>query len=122
MPVQQMGVAPGGNLPVPLLLHNDTDSAANIDLTVELPPGWTEYIWSPKFPDRGALPVIKRSGSGQFPVRAHDEYPVEEMLTAPPQGKVGEWQRITWHARSAGQEIGSVAIKVYLEGDPGMPQ
>jgi len=122
MPVQEMGITPGGNLPVPLLLHNYTDSAVNIELAVELPPGWTEYIWAGKYPGRSALPVIKRSGSGQFPVRAHDQYPVEEMLTAPPQGKIGEWQQITWHARSAGREIGAVTIKVYLEGDPGMPQ
>lgn len=105
MPVQEMGVTPGGDLPVPLLMHNYTDRSARVDVTVDLPPGWTE-----------------RSGSGQYPVSAHDQYPVEAMLTAPPQGKVGEWQQITWHARSAGQEIGSVTIKVYLEGHPGMPQ
>ena len=122
MPVQEIGVTPGGNLPVPLLLHNYTDSAANIELTAELPPGWTQYIWAGKYPGRSAFPVIKRPGSGEFPVRAHDQYPIEEMLTAPPQGKVGEWQQITWHARSAGQEIGAVTIKVYLGGDPGMPQ
>jgi LmbE family N-acetylglucosaminyl deacetylase len=105
MPVQEMGITPGGNLPVPLLVHNDTDSAARVDLTVDLPAGWTE-----------------RAGSGQYPVRAHDQYPVEAMLSAPSQGKIGEWQQITWHARSAGQDVGSVTIKVYLEGHPGMPQ
>jgi LmbE family N-acetylglucosaminyl deacetylase len=122
MPVQEMGITPGGNLPVPLLLHNYTNSPANIDLTVELPPGWTQYIWAGKYPGRSALPVIKRPGSGEFSVKAHDRYPIEEMLTAPPQGKVGEWQQITWHARSAGKEIGAVTIKVYLQSDPGMPQ
>jgi LmbE family N-acetylglucosaminyl deacetylase len=105
MPVQEMGVTPGGDLPVPLLMHNYTDSPARIDLTVELPSGWTE-----------------RAGSGQYPVGAHDQYPAEVMLMAPSQGKVGEWQQITWHARSAGQEIGAVTIKVYLESHPGMPQ
>lgn len=105
MPVQEMGVTPGGTLPVPLLLHNYTDSATTIDLTVDLPSGWTQ-----------------RAGSGQFPVRANDEYPTEAILTAPAEGKVGDWQQITWHARSAGQEIGTVTIKVYLEGHPGMPQ
>jgi LmbE family N-acetylglucosaminyl deacetylase len=105
MPVQEMGVTPGGDLPVPLVIHNYTDSHAPIDLTVELPSGWTERV-----------------GSGQYPVQANDQYPVEAMLTAPPQGKVGEWQQITWHARSAGREIGAITIKVYLEGHPGMPQ
>jgi LmbE family N-acetylglucosaminyl deacetylase len=118
-PIQEFGVtpggienkwaAPGGELPVPLLMHNYTDSAAQIDLTVDLPPGWTEL-----------------EGSGQYPVAAHDQYPVEFRLMAPPkgtpEGKVGTWQQITWHARSAGQEIGAVTVKVYLEARPGMPQ
>ncbi|HWB95727.1 MAG TPA: PIG-L family deacetylase, partial [Bryobacteraceae bacterium] len=118
-PIQEFGVtpggienkwaAPGGELPVPLLMHNFTDSPAQIDLTVDLPPGWTEL-----------------EGSGQYPVAAHDQYPVEFRLMAPPQGtpqgKVGTWQQITWHARSAGQEIGAVTVKVYLEARPGMPQ
>jgi hypothetical protein len=105
MPVQEMGVTPGGELPVPLLMHNYSDSSVPIDLAVDLPSGWTERV-----------------GSGQYQVNAHDQYPVEAMLMAPPQGKVGEWQQITWHARSAGQEIGAVTVKVYLEGHPGMPQ
>jgi LmbE family N-acetylglucosaminyl deacetylase len=118
-PIQEFGVtpggienkwdAPGGELPVPLVMQNFTDSAAPINLSVDLPPGWTEV-----------------TGSGQYPVGAHDEYPVEFRLMAPPQGtpegKVGTWQQITWHARSAGQEIGSVTVKVYLEARPGMPQ
>ncbi|MGH9327137.1 MAG: PIG-L family deacetylase [Terriglobia bacterium] len=108
-PVQEFGVIPGGELPVPLLMHDYTDSAVQIDLTVDLPPGWTEV-----------------NGSGQYPVAARDQYPVEFRVAAPPkgtpEGKVGTWQQITWHARSAGQEIGSVTVKVYLEGHPGMPQ
>jgi hypothetical protein len=118
-PIQEFGVTPGGiqnkweasggELPVPFVMHNDTDSPAQIDLTVDLPPGWTEL-----------------EGSGQYPVAAHDQYPVEFRLMAPmketPEGKVGTWQQITWHARSAGQEIGAVTVKVYLEARPGMPQ
>ncbi|MGH9327136.1 MAG: PIG-L family deacetylase [Terriglobia bacterium] len=116
-PIQEFGVTPGdivtkwgqpgGELPVPLLMHNYTDSPAQIELTVDLPPGWTEV-----------------TGSGQYPVRAHDQYPVEFRVMAPPppQGKVGTWNQITWRARSAGQEIGSVTVKVYLEARPGMPQ
>lgn len=105
MPVQEMGVTPGGSLPVPLLLQNYTDNSASVDLTADLPSGWTQS-----------------AGDGKYPVEAHDQYPVEAILTAPAQGKVGDWQQITWHARSAGQEIGTVTVKVYLEGHPGMPQ
>jgi LmbE family N-acetylglucosaminyl deacetylase len=104
-PVQEMGVIPGGKLPVPLLMHNDTDSSASIVLTADLPAGWTES-----------------TGSEQYAVDAHDQYPIEEELTAPADAQVGQWQQITWDARSAGQEIGTVTVKVYLEGHPGMPQ
>lgn len=105
MPVQEMGVAPGGDLPAPLVIHNYTDSPAQVDLTVDRPAGWTET-----------------TGSGHYQVAAHDQYPVEVKLTSPPQGKVGEWQQITWRARFGGQEVGAVTVKVYLEGHPGMPQ
>jgi LmbE family N-acetylglucosaminyl deacetylase len=105
MPVQEMGVTPGGDLPMPLLVQNHTGNPASIQLTVDLPPGWTE-----------------RTGSGEYQVRAQDEFPVQAILTAPPQGKVGDWQQITWRARSGGQEIGSVTVRIYLEAHPGMPQ
>jgi LmbE family N-acetylglucosaminyl deacetylase len=104
-PVQEMGVTPGGTLPVPLLMHNDTNSSASIELTADLPAGWTQ-----------------RAGSEQYAVDAHDQYPIEEELIAPADAQVGQWQQITWHARSAEQEIGTVTVKVYLEGHPGMPQ
>jgi LmbE family N-acetylglucosaminyl deacetylase len=105
MPLQEMGVTPGGDLPMPLLLENYTGNPASIHLSVDLPSGWTE-----------------QTGSGEYQVRAQDNYPVQAILTASPQGEVGDWQQITWHARSGGQDIGSVTVKVYLEAHPGMPQ
>jgi LmbE family N-acetylglucosaminyl deacetylase len=104
MPVPQMGINTGGELPVPLLIENDTNEPALVNLTVELPPGW-----------------IERAGSARYPVQAHDVYPVQAVLTAPSLG-AGEWQEITWHAQSAGQDIGSVTIRVFLESRPGIPQ
>jgi hypothetical protein len=89
---------------VPILIENDTNKPALVDVKVELPPGWTEH-----------------AGSARYPVRAHDAYPVQALLLAPSQG-AGEWQEITWHAQSAGQNIGTVKIRVFLESRPGLPQ
>lgn len=104
VPVPQMGINTGGELPVPFLIENDTNDPALVNLTVELPPGW-----------------IERAGSARYPVQAHDVYPVQAILIAPSLG-AGEWQEITWHAQSAGQDIGSVTIRVFLESRPGLPQ
>lgn len=101
MPVPQIGITPGTKLPVPLLIRNNTDKAASVDLSVDLPAGWTE-----------------RAGSARYLVPAHDEYPVQAIVEAPTQG-VGTWQKITWHAGSDGQDIGSSAISIYLEARPG---
>lgn len=104
IPTPGVGVGVGEELGVQLLIHNYTNDPAKIDLTVELPLGWTE-----------------RTGSARYPVGPHGVYPLLAILTSPSQG-VGEWQQITWHARSAGQEIGSATINVFLEQGGGMPQ
>ena len=104
IPTPGVGVAPGQELPVPLLIRNYTNDAAKIDLTIEAPVGWTE-----------------RAGSARYSVGARGVYPLLAILTAPSEG-VGKWQQITWHAKSAGQEIGSATINVFLEQRGGMPQ
>jgi LmbE family N-acetylglucosaminyl deacetylase len=104
LPVPQMGINTGGELPVPFLIQNDTNGPALVNLKVELPPGW-----------------IERAGSGRYPVKAHDVCLVQAILMAPSLG-AGEWQEIAWHAQSAGQDIASGTIRVFLESRPGLPQ
>lgn len=96
MKVPEIGVEPGGVLEIPLLLHNDTNDAEMIDLSVELPPGWTES-----------------GGTLQYPVRSHDVYPVRVVL-APPAKSEGGWQQITWRAECKGQPVGSVTVRTML--------
>lgn len=103
LPVAEIGMNTGGALHVPLLIHNDTDQPATVDLTAEFPSGWVEH-----------------SGSARYPVRAHDVYPVQAMLTAPSQGT--GWQNISWRAESGGQSVGSVTVKVFLSEQGGLPQ
>ncbi|MGO8719463.1 MAG: PIG-L family deacetylase [Acidobacteriaceae bacterium] len=92
----EIGVAPGGTLELPLLLHNNTDLARTIHLRVDLPSGWTE-----------------QPGPTLYPVRPHDVTPVRVVLTAPMENG-GQWQPITWRAESGGKLVGSVRVKTIL--------
>lgn len=96
MQVPEIGVAPGGTLDVPLLLHNDTDQAQTIRLSVDLPSGWAE-----------------QPGPTLYPVRPHSVYPVRVVLTAPMENG-DQWQPITWRAESSGHLMGSVTVKTIL--------
>jgi hypothetical protein len=102
MRVPEIGTNPGSELLVPLLIHNDTDQPATVDLSIQVPSGWSEM-----------------AGSARYPVRADDVYPVEAALTAPSHGS--GWQSITWRAQSGGQAIGSVSVRVFLTPNGELP-
>jgi hypothetical protein len=99
MKVPEIGVDPGGTLELPFLLHNDTDQPQTINLSVDLPSGWTE-----------------KAAATQYSVRPQDVYPVWFVLTAPT-GNGGNWQQITWQAESRGQTVGSVIVKILLNAE-----
>lgn len=103
MSAPEIGTHPGSELHVPLLMHDDTEQPATIDLGVQLPPGWREI-----------------AGSARYPLRADDVYPTEAVLIAPSHGS--GWQSITWQAQSGGKAIGSVRVRVFLTRDGGLPQ
>jgi LmbE family N-acetylglucosaminyl deacetylase len=99
----EVGVAGAQPLNVPLLIVNETDQAKVIRLMTELPEGWTEQ---PRF--------------AQFPVAAHETYPVQLVVTSPV-GHAKEWHKINWTAEADGKQIGSVALRVHLASG-GLPQ
>jgi len=99
----EVGVAGGQPLNVPLLIANDTDQAKVIRLMTELPDGWTEQM---RF--------------AEFPVAAHETYPVQLVLTAPG-GHANEWHKITWKVEADGKQAGSVELRVHLRSG-GLPQ
>lgn len=94
--IPEIGVEPGGTMEMPLLLHNDTDEPETIELSTELPSGWTE-----------------KARASLYPVRPHDVYPVRVILAPPTKGE-GGWQQITWSAKCKGQAAGSVTVKTFL--------
>jgi hypothetical protein len=99
----EVGVAGGQPLNVPLLIANETDQAKVIRLMTELPDGWIEQM---RF--------------AEFPVAAHETYPVQLVLTAPA-GHANEWHKITWKIEAEGKAAGSVELRVHLRSG-GLPQ
>ena len=99
----EVGVAGGQALNVPLLLVNETAQAKVMRLKAELPEGWTE-----------------QARFAEFPVAAHETYPVQLVLTAPA-GHPNEWQKITWKIETDGKLTDSVELRVHLRSG-GLPQ
>jgi LmbE family N-acetylglucosaminyl deacetylase len=96
-------VSPGDKLWVPLIIRNDAGAATQVTLHATLPAGWSEK------PD-----------STVYTVGPHDSYPVQLTVTSSAAHK-GRWQTLTWTAESGGQSIGSVNLRVDVEGN-GLPQ
>ena len=96
-------VAPGETLWVPLILRNDGEAPAEMNLKSSLPSGWNE-----------------QPACTHFTVPAHDSYPVQLTVTPAP-GPKGTWQTLTWSAESNGHSIGTVSLRVDIESN-GLPQ
>ena len=99
----EVGVAGGQLLNVPLLISNDADQGRVIRLMTELPDGWTEQV-----------------RHTDFPVAAHETYPVQLVLTAPA-GHANEWHKLIWKIEADGKPAGSVELRVHLKSG-GLPQ
>lgn len=96
-------VAPSETLWVPLILRNNSEAPAEMDLKSSLPSGWNQ-----------------QPACTHFTVPAHDSYPVQLTVT-PAAAPKGTWQRLTWSAESNGHSIGTVSLRVDIESN-GLPQ
>jgi LmbE family N-acetylglucosaminyl deacetylase len=91
----EIGVGPGERLYVPLLLHNDTNSQAEIAVTAALPAGWTDY------------------GEARYPVPAHGDYPVEIVVNVPANAPHQAWSTISFAATSSGQKLITIPVRIF---------
>jgi LmbE family N-acetylglucosaminyl deacetylase len=96
-------VMPGESLWVPLIISNNTDTSKDFTLRPTLPPGWTQK------PD-----------ATLYTVGPHDSYAVQ-LTVACSRSQSGSWQTLMWKAESAGQNVGTVTLRVNLAGN-GLPQ
>jgi LmbE family N-acetylglucosaminyl deacetylase len=92
-------VAPGQSLWVPLIIRNDTDSPKEVRLQATLPAGWSQ-----------------RPDATVYTVAAHDSYAVQLTITSSAADK-NAWKTLSWEATSDGQRIGSVTLRVDVEGN-----
>jgi LmbE family N-acetylglucosaminyl deacetylase len=103
LPNPEVSVQARETMHIPLVIRNDTDSPAEVTLTVSLPQGWREL-----------------SGVARYPVAAHDIYPAQTFVEAP--AKVVQTpQEVTWKAETNGQTIATIKIKIYMVSG-GLPQ
>ena len=103
LPNPEVAVANGETVHVPILIHNDTDQSVEVTLTSALPAGWKEEF-----------------GTGRYPVRPHETYPIETGCVSPSTEKP-EWQTIAWRVESHGQPVSTITLRV-LTDSPGLPQ
>jgi hypothetical protein len=96
-------VLPGERIQVPLLIHNDSDADATVNIAPSLPPGWTEA-----------------TGGGAYWVPAHQTFPLYIKAKISNNGNK-EAQKLVLSAEATGANIAPVEILVY--GVPGsLPQ
>jgi hypothetical protein len=101
----ELGVGSGEHFPIILLLHNATDRPVAFHLRTILPSGWS--VDSTSAQHAHPWPMT------DFVAAPHDDLPVRIRLVAPTLAK-SEWQTISWTATAGGQEIGPVALRVFV--------
>jgi LmbE family N-acetylglucosaminyl deacetylase len=84
---------------IPLLIENPTNDGMNVNLTTEIPEGWT-YIKKP---------------AQQVFVQAHQTYSLNVEVRTPAE-RVESWKTITIRADAGGKELGSIDLHVQLNG------
>ena len=99
----EVAIAPGERLHLPLVIHNATTEARNVELSATIPKGWSVA-----------------AGQAIYPVDAHNAYSVETVLASPKQSEP-TWQTIVWNAAAEGKTVGSITVRVNLASG-GLPQ
>jgi LmbE family N-acetylglucosaminyl deacetylase len=93
-----------GALALDLLACNRTQEPAEIKLAPALPAGWTVQ---PQY--------------SSYPVRAGTCYPIHQQLTVP-HATQAHWEQLSWTATAGAQPVGSVAVRVFVGKNGGLPQ
>ncbi len=83
---------------VPLILRNNSHTAADITLRADLPAGWTG-----------------NTENRTYQLKPGDTYPIELFLTAPADSKEKSPEMLSWTATQNGVSVGTVNLAVYLE-------
>ncbi len=104
IPIPEATPEADGKLALGLLACNHTAQPAKISVVPTIPAGWT---MQPQFTN--------------YPVRAGECYPIQVLITAPPAAK-SHWEQLSWTATAGSQPVGSVAVRVFVGKNGGLPQ
>jgi LmbE family N-acetylglucosaminyl deacetylase len=104
IPVPEATPESGGTLALNFLACNRTAQPAEIKVVQTFPAGWTAQ---PQFIN--------------YPVRAGECYPIQQLLTAPPAAK-SHWEQLSWTATAGSQPVGTVDVRVFVGKNGGLPQ
>lgn len=104
IPVPEATPEAGGTLALNFLACNRTTQPTEIGVVPTIPKGWTTQ---PQFTN--------------YPVRAGECYPIQVQLTAPPAAQ-SHWEQLSWTATAGSQPVGSVAVRVFVGKNGGLPQ
>ena len=99
----EIGIKRGATLTVPLELHNHTDSAKAITISVKLPDGWTT-----------------QTGAGSYSLEPQSDYFAQVLLESP-KAETKSVQQIECRTEADGKTIGEVKLSVRLVNG-GLPQ
>jgi len=104
----EVAVPAGGDLWVPILIHNFTEFGQDIDLAPTLPESWAVS-----------------SRTIRYTVAPHETYPAQMRVTTPGVKSAGsreqQWHSLRWEASVKGQRIGQIDLRVTLSRG-GLPQ
>ena len=101
--VTEITVHTDRTLAIPLVIHNPSNSAIDVNFSVKAPEGWK------------ILPVARAS------VAAHGDF-YSRVLAVAPSTKLPGWQEFTITATSAGKNLGTVPIRAELSSGWVAPQ
>jgi hypothetical protein len=101
--VPEIAIKRGAVLMVPLELHNHTDSAKTISISLKLPDGWTP-----------------QSGTGSLTLEPQSDYYWQVTVEAP-KAETKERQAIECKAESEGKALSTIKLSVRLVNG-GLPQ
>jgi len=99
----EIAIKRGATLTLPLELHNHTDAARTIKISVTAPDGWTT-----------------QSGVGSFTLEPQSDYYAQVLLEAP-KAEIKANQQIECRAEADGKTIGEIKFSVRLQNG-GLPQ
>lgn len=97
LPNIEVSMSAGERIYLPILIHNNSDSPAEVKLASNMPAAWTEV-----------------RGDGTYSVGAHETYSVYATAKTPAASSSKEASKVSFTLTRDGKSIGSIDLLVYF--------